>query len=157
MEPIYYMEYIESKKVIEEMFDAYYKFKNLTTWKMFQVQDVKTKAIDKGAERYADIKKISKKDRLVKVEFYEDHFFCLTGDVKQEYTYEEIEGIYETATTLVFVAGKKRKKEAFLALKKGSVKGKSLADLKEFALKHCTKVKKGVVYLQLRTGGKDGI
>lgn len=147
MEPIYYMEYVESKKVMEEMFETYYKFKNETSWGPFKVVDIKIRSEKKASERYAEIKKISRKDRTVKVEFYEDQFFCTTGNVKLEYTYGEIEGIYETDTTIAFVAGKKRKKEAFLALKKGSVKGKSLADLKAFALKRCTKVKKGIVQL----------
>ena len=147
MEPIYYMEYIESIKIIEEMYDAYYKYKNLKTWKPFKVQDVKTKALDKAADRYKEIKKTGRKDRTVKVEFYEDTFICTTGDVKQEYRYDEIEGIYETSTTLAFVADKKRKKDAFLALKKGSVKGKSLSDLKTFIVKRCTKVKGGIELL----------
>lgn len=147
MEPIYYMEYTESKKAIEEMFDAYYKYKNHKAWKPFKTPDIRTKVLDKSAERYKEIKKISRKDRTVRAEFYEEGFCCTTGDVKQEYKYEEIEGIYETDTTIAFVADKKRKKDAFLALKKGSVKGKSLSDLKAFAVPRCKKVKDGVVFL----------
>ena len=65
----------------------------------------------------------------------------------QEYQYSEIEAMFETDTTLVFVAGKNRKKESFLGLKKGSVKGRSLADFKKFLLERCTKVKKGIELL----------
>lgn len=147
MDALYYMEYIESKKIIEEMYDAYYKYKNHKAWGPFKTADIRTKALDKAAERYREIKKISRKDRTVRAEFYEEGFSCTTGDVKQEYTYDEIEGIYETDTTIAFVADKKRKKDAFLALKKGSVKGKSLSDLKGFVVPRCKKVKDGIVYL----------
>ena len=149
MEPIFYMEYKESKKVMEEMFQAYYKYKNLKTWKPFRVQDVKLKAEEKANERYKEIKSKnrSKADRTIKVEFFEEDFKCATGDIIQEYKYDEIEGIYETDTTLVFVAGKNRKKDAFLGLKKGGVKGTGLAELKSFVLPRCTKIKNGVQFI----------
>lgn len=147
MEPVFYMEYKESRKTILEMFTAYYKYQNLKAWGPFKVSDIKTKAEDKTAKHLGEIRAVSRKERTVHVDFYEDSFCCLTGDVKQEYTYEEIEVICETDTTFVLVADKKRKKDAFLGLKKGSVKGKSLADLKEFLLKKCPKVT-GVTYLE---------
>lgn len=139
MEPIYYMEYSESFKIVNEMYTALYKYRNTKAWGPFKIQDIRTKAYEGAKKRWAELKKISRKERLVKVSFYEDRFTCVTGEVTQEFTYDEIEGIYETDTTLALVAGKKRKKDGFIALKKGSVKGHSLADLKEFLLKKCTK------------------
>lgn len=147
MKPEFYMEYQESRKIVQEMFIAYYKYQNLKAWGPFKISDVKAKAEDKTQKRWREIKQISRKERTVHVEFYEDSFSCITGDVKQEYQYEEVEAICETDTTFVLVADKKRKKDAFLGLKKGSVKGKSLADLKEFLLKKCPKVT-GVTYLE---------
>lgn len=147
MRPEFYMEYQESRKIVLEMFIAYYKYQNLKAWGPFKISDVKAKAEDKTQKRWREIKQISRKERTVHVEFYEDSFSCITGDVKQEYQYEEVEAICETDTTFVLVADKKRKKDAFLGLKKGSVKGKSLADLKEFLLKKCPKVT-GVTYLE---------
>lgn len=147
MNPVFYMEYKESRKTILEMFIAYYKYQNLKAWGPFKVSDVKAKAEDKTQKRWREIKLISRKERTVHVEFYEDSFSCITGDVKQEYQYEELEAICETDTTFVLVADKKRKKDAFLGLKKGSVKGKSLADVKVFLLKKCPKVT-GITYLE---------
>ncbi len=147
MNPVFYMEYKESRKTILEMFIAYYKYQNLKAWGPFKVSDVKAKAEDKTQKRWREIKLISRKERTVHVEFYEDSFSCITGDVKQEYQYEELEAICETDTTFVLVADKKRKKDAFLGLKKGSVKGKSLADVKAFLLKKCPKVT-GITYLE---------
>ncbi len=147
MEPVYYMEYSESFKIVNEMYTALYKYRNTKSWGPFKIQDVKTKACESARKRWAELKKISRKERLVKVNFYEDNFTCVTGDVTQEFSYEEIECICETDTTLALVADKKRKKEGFVALKKGSVKGKSLADLKEFLLKKCTKAGGNIVHL----------
>lgn len=144
MEAKYYMEYKESKKAIEEMFDAYYKLKNSKRWGIFKSPDIQEKVREKTEERYREIRKISRKERTIKVEFFEDHFVCTTGDVIQEYQYSEIEALYETNTTLVFVAGRNRKKESFVGLKKGSVRGRSLADLKTFLLERCIKVTKGI-------------
>ncbi|MDO4312727.1 MAG: hypothetical protein Q4C52_06560 [Eubacteriales bacterium] len=144
MEAKYYMEYKESKKAIEEMFDAYYKLKNSKRWGIFKSPDIQEKVREKTEERYREIRKISRKERTIKAEFFEDHFVCTTGDVIQEYQYGEIEALYETNTTLVFVAGRNRKKEAFVGLKKGSVRGRSLADLKTFLLERCIKVTKGI-------------
>ena len=139
MEPIYYMEYRETKKAIEEMFDAYYKYSNAKRWKIFRDPMIDEKIQEKTQKRYAEIHEKERRDRTITAKFYEEHFLCTTGDVVQEYVYDEIEGLYETDTTLVFIAGKKRKKESFLALKKGSLKGKSLHDLKAFLLDHCVK------------------
>ena len=139
MEPVYYMEYSESFKIVNEMYTALYKYRNSKAWGPFKIQDIKTRAYEGAKKRWAELKKISRKERLVKVSFYEESFTCVTGDVTQEFSYGEIECICETDTTLALVADKKRKKEGFIALKKGSVKGKSLADLKEFLLKKCTK------------------
>ena len=133
------MEYSESFKIVNEMYTALYKYRNSKAWGPFKIQDIKTRAYEGAKKRWAELKKISRKERLVKVSFYEDSFTCVTGDVTQEFSYREIECICETDTTLALVADKKRKKEGFIALKKGSVKGKSLADLKEFLLKKCTK------------------
>ena len=133
------MEYSESFKIVNEMYTALYKYRNSKAWGPFKIQDIKTRAYEGAKKRWAELKKISRKERLVKVSFYEDGFTCVTGDVTQEFSYGEIECICETDTTLALVADKKRKKEGFIALKKGSVKGKSLADLKEFLLKKCTK------------------
>lgn len=147
MEAKFYMEYKESKKAVEEMFDAYYKYKNSKRWGIFKSPDIREKVREKTDERWKEIRKISRKERTIRAEFFEDHFVCTTGDVIQEYQYAEIEALYETDTTFVFLAGKNRKKEAFLGLKKGSVKGRSLADLKKFLLKRCTKVTKGIELL----------
>lgn len=144
MKAKFYMEYKESKKAIEEMFDAYYKLKNSKRWGIFKSPDIQEKVREKTEERYREIRKISRKERTIKVEFFEDHFVCTTGDVIQEYQYGEIEALYETNTTLVFVAGRNRKKESFVGLKKGSVRGRSLADLKTFLLERCIKVTKGI-------------
>ena len=133
------MEYSESFKIVNEMYTALYKYRNSKAWGPFKIQDIKTRAYEGAKKRWAELKKISRKERLVKVSFYEDSFTCVKGDVTQEFSYGEIECICETDTTLALVADKKRKKEGFIALKKGSVKGKSLADLKEFLLKKCTK------------------
>lgn len=147
MEPIFYMEYSESVKIVNEMFIALYKYKNSRSWGPFKIQDIKTKAVESTKKRWNEIKKISRKERTVRVCFYEDRFNCTTGNVEQEFSYNEIEGIYETDTTLALVAGKKRKKDGFIALKKGSVKGKSLADLKAFLLEKCPKAGKSIMYL----------
>lgn len=147
MEAIFYMEYRESKKAIEEMFDAYYKYKNSKRIGIFKSPDIREKVQEKTEERWKEIRKISRRERSIKAEFFEDHFVCTTGDVIQEYQYSEIEAVFETDTTLVFVAGKNRKKESFLGLKKGSVKGRSLADLKKFLLERCGKVTKGITLL----------
>lgn len=147
MKPRYYMEYVESKKTITESFKAYYKFKNLTTWKPFKVQDVSAKAEEKAGKRYAELRRTERKDRLIRVEFFEEYFVCKAGSAIQEYRYDEIEGIYETDTTIAFVAGKDRKKDAFQGLKKGAVKGKSLGDLKDFVVPRCKKLKHGVKYI----------
>ena len=147
METKFYMEYRESKKAVEEMFDAYYKYKNSRRLRFFRSVDIREKVQEKTEERWKEIRKISRRERTIKAEFFQDHFVCTTGDVIQEYQYSEIEAMFETDTTLVFVAGKNRKKEAFLGLKKGSVKGRSLADLKKFLLERCTKVKKGIELL----------
>ncbi len=147
MEAIFYMEYRESKKAVEEMFDAYYKYKNSKRIGIFKSPDIREKVQEKTEERWKEIRKISRRERTVKAEFFEDHFVCTTGDVIQEYQYSEIEAMFETDTTLVFVAGKNRKKESFLGLKKGSVKGRSLADLKKFLLERCGKVTKGIKLL----------
>lgn len=149
MEPIFYMEYRESKKTLEEMFQSYYKYKNIKTWKFFRIQDVKQKAEEKAEKRYKEIRQTnrSKADRLIKVEFFEEGFTCTTGEIPQEYLYSEIEGIYETDTTIAFVAGKDRKKDAYLGLKKGGVKGRGLADLKNYVLPKCTKMTTGVQYI----------
>ena len=147
MEAKFYMEYRESKKAVEEMFDAYYSYKNSMRIGIFKSPDIREKVREKTDERWKEIRKISRRERTIKAEFFGDHFVCTTGDVIQEYQYAEIEAMYETDTTLVFVAGKNRKKESFLGLKKGSVKGRSLADLKKFLLERCTKVKKGIEML----------
>lgn len=147
MEAIFYMEYRESKKAVEEMFDAYYKYKNSKRLGIFKSPDIRGKAQEKADERWKEIRKISRRERSIKAEFFEDHFVCTTGDVIQEYQYSEIEAMFETDTTLVFVAGKNRKKESFLGLKKGSVRGRSLADLKKFLLERCVKVTKGIKLL----------
>lgn len=147
MEPIYYMEYSESAKIVLEMYTALYKYKNLKAWGPFRIQDVKTKAYESTKKRWAQIKKVSRKERTVKVSFYEDSFTCVTGDVEQEFFYTEIRDLCETDTTLALVADKKHKKDGFIALKKGSVKGKSLGDLKSFLLEKCTKAGGNVVYL----------
>ncbi len=147
MEAIYLMEYKESRKSVEEAFDAYYRYKNLKRWGLFKIQDIQVKAEKEAAKKYKAIRSVNRKERTVKVEFYEDSFCCKTGDVKQEYAYAEIEGIYETATSLALVAGKGHKKDAFLAFKKGSVKGRGLSGLKEFLLNRCDKVKDGVVFI----------
>lgn len=147
MEPIFYMEYSESIKIVNEMFIALYKYKNSRSWGPFKIQDIKTKAGESTKKRWNEIKKISRKERTVQVRFYEDRFSCTTGNVEQEFSYDEIEGICETDTTLALVAGKKRKKDGFIALKKGSVKGRSLADLKEFLLEKCPKAGKSIIYL----------
>lgn len=147
MEPIFYMEYKESRKTVLEMFTAYYKYQNLKAWGPFKVGDVRGKAEDTTQKRWREIKRISRKDRTVQVEFYEDTFCCITDDVKQEYQYKELEAICETDTTFVLVADKRRRKDAFLGLKKGSVKGRSLADLKGFLLQKCAKVA-AVTYLE---------
>lgn len=147
MEPLFYMEYKESRKIVLEMFIAYYKYQNLKAWGPFKISDIKAKAEEKTQKRWKEIKMISRKERTVQVEFYEDSFSCVTGDVKQEYRYDELEAICETDTTFVLVAGKKRKKDAFLGLKKGSVKGRSLADLKAFLLEKCPKITK-IIYLE---------
>ncbi len=147
MEAIFYMEYRESKKAVEEMFDAYYKYKNSKRLGIFKSPDIRGKAQEKADERWREIRKISRRERSIKAEFFEDHFVCTTGDVIQEYQYSEIEAMFETDTTLVFVAGKNRKKESFLGLKKGSVRGRSLADLKKFLLERCVKVTKGIKLL----------
>ncbi len=129
------------------MFDAYYSYKNSKRIGIFKSPDIREKVLEKTDERWKEIRKISRRERTIKAEFFEEHFVCTTGDVIQEYQYTEIEAIYETDTTLVFVAGKKRKKESFVGLKKGSVKGRSLADLKKFLLERCTNVKKGIELL----------
>ncbi len=147
MEAKFYMEYRESKKAVEEMFDAYYSYKNSKRIGIFKSPDIREKVLEKTDERWKEIRKISRRERTIKAEFFEEHFVCTTGDVIQEYQYTEIEAIYETDTTLVFVAGKKRKKESFVGLKKGSVKGRSLADLKKFLLERCTNAKKGIELL----------
>lgn len=147
VEAVYYMEYKESKKTIEETFDAYYRYKNLKRWGPFKIQDIEAKVEKKADKRFKEIRSVNRKERTVRVEFYEESFCCMTGDVKQEYTYTEVEGIYETDTSLAFVVGKNRKKDVFLALKKGSVKGKGLSGLKEFLLNRCEKVKDGVVFI----------
>ena len=147
MEAKFYMEYRESKKAVEEMFDAYYKYKNSKRIGIFKSPDIRDKVQEKTEERWREIRKISRRERTIKTEFFEEHFVCTTGDVIQEYQYTEIEAMYETDTTLVFVAGKNRKKESFLGLKKGSVRGRSLADLKKFLQERCTKVTKGVELL----------
>lgn len=147
MEPLFYMEYSESDKIIKEMYIAFYKYKNTKAWGPFKIDDIKTKAGESAKKRWAEIKKISRKDRPVKVSFYEDKFTCETGSESHDYSYDEIEGLYETDTTFALVAGKRRRKDGFIALKKGSVKGKSLADLKEFLLKKCQKAGGSVVYL----------
>ena len=147
MEAIFYMEYRESKKAGEEMFDAYYKYKNSNRLGIFKSPDIRGKAQEKADERWKEIRKISRRERNIKAEFFENHFVCTTGDVIQEYQYSEIEAMFETDTTLVFVAGKNRKRESFLALKKGSVRGRSLADLKKFLLERCVKVTKGIKLL----------
>ena len=104
------MEYSESFKIVNEMYTALYKYRNTKAWGPFKIQDIRTKAYEGAKKRWAELKKISRKERLVKVSFYENRFTCVTGDVTQEFTYDEIEGIYETDTTLALVAGKKRKK-----------------------------------------------
>lgn len=147
MEVKFYMEYKESKKALEEMYDAFYKYKNSKRPGIFKITDIREKSREKAEDRYKELRKTNRKDRTVKAEFYDDHFVCTSGDMIQKYQYEEIEGLYETDMMLVFLAGKKRKKESFVALKKGSVKGKSLADLKQFLLKRCTKVSGGIVML----------
>lgn len=147
MEPIFYMEYSESIKIVNEMYIALYKYKNRKAWGPFKIQDIKTKAAESAKKRWGEIKRISRRERTVKVQFFDEKFICTTGDMEQEFSYDEIEGIYETDTTLALVAGKKRKKDGFVALKKGSVKGKSLADLKEFLLGKCPKAGKEVIYL----------
>ena len=147
MEPVYYMEYSESFKIVNEMYTALYKYRNTKAWGPFKVQDVRTKAYEEARKRWAELKRISRKERTVKVRFCEDGFTCVTGDVTQEFSYGEIECICETDTTLALVADKRRKREGFIALKKGSVKGKNLADLKEFLLKKCTKAGGSIQYL----------
>lgn len=147
MEPIFYMEYKESRKIIEEMFDAYFKYRNHKVFRLFQVSDIKKHVDEKTAKRWAEIKQASRKERTISVEFYEENFCCVTGDIRQEYSYEEIQAICETNTTLALVADKKRKKDAFLGLKKGSVRGRSLADLKTFLLAHCPKAGNEIIHL----------
>ncbi len=147
MEAKFYMEYRESKKIVEEMFDAYYRFKNRKRWGIFKSPDIREKVREKTDSRWKEIKQISRSERTVRAEFFEDYFVCTTGDVIQKYQYAEIEAMYETDTSLVFVAGRKRKKESFLALKKGSVKGRSLADLKSFLLERCKNAGKEIEFL----------
>lgn len=144
MDVKYYMEYKETKKALEEMFDAYFRYKNSKKWTIFKTTDIREKAKMKAEERYKEIHQLIRKERTIKVEFLEDHFVCTTGYITKEYQYGEIEGIYETDTTLLLVTGRNRKKDAFLGLKKGSVRGKSLADLKKFLTERCTKATKGV-------------
>lgn len=147
MEPLFYMEYQETRKSVAEMFDAFYRYRNTRIWGPFKVSDIPAKAEDSTRKRWLQIKKISRRERTVRAEFYEDSFSCRTGDVCQEYTYDEIRAICETDTTLALVADKKRKEDAFLGLKKGSVRGKSLASLKEFLLKKCGNAGAKVLYL----------
>ena len=111
MEPVYYMEYSESFKIVNEMYTALYKYRNSKAWGPFKIQDIKTRAYEGAKKRWAELKKISRKERLVKVSFYEESFTCVTGDVTQEFSYGEIQCICETDTTLALVADKKRKKE----------------------------------------------
>ena len=83
MEAIFYMEYRESKKAVEEMFDAYYKYKNSKRIGIFKSPDIREKVQEKTEERWKEIRKISRRERTVKAEFFEDHFVCTTGDVIQ--------------------------------------------------------------------------
>lgn len=148
MEAVYYMEYRETKKFVEESAEAYFKFRNTKRWKMFRTSDVKTKAIDTTEERYEELKKISRRDRVVKVEFLEDKLVFTAGDEVREVAYQNIEKIYETDTILaVYDTLGKKKKDKFLCLKKGSVRGKSLADLKEFLLEKCKKANNEIIAL----------
>lgn len=146
MDVKYYMEYKETRKALEEMYEAYFKYKNSRKWKIFKTENPREKAEVKADERYKEIHQLIRKERTIKVEFYEDHFVSTTGYVTKEYQYSEVEGIYETDTTLLIVTEKQRKKEkdAYLGLKKGSVRGKSLGDLKKFLTERCTKVTEGV-------------
>lgn len=146
MDVKYYMEYKETKKALEEMFEAYYKYKNSGKWKLFKTENPREKAQVKADERYKEIHQLIRKERTIKAEFFEDHFVCTTGYITKEYQYGEVEGIYETDTTLLIVTTKKLKKDKdfYLGLKKGSVRGKSLADLKKFLVERCPKVTEGV-------------
>ncbi len=144
---LFYMEYSESLKIVNEMYTALYKYRNTKAWGPFKTGDIRGRAQESARKRWAELKRISRRERTVKVSFYEDRFTCETGDVHQEFRYDEIEGIYETDTTLALVAEKKRKKDGFIALKKGSVKGHSLGDLKEFLVRKCTKAGGSVTYL----------
>lgn len=144
MDAKFYMEYRESRKVIEEVFEAQLKYKNTKKWGMFKSSNIHEKAIQKAEERYKDIRLVCRKERTIKVEFFEDHFVCTTDDMSKKYRYDEIEEIFETDTILAFVADKNRKKDSFVGLKKGSIRGRSLADLKQFVVKRCTKATKGI-------------
>lgn len=147
VEAKFYMEYRESKKAIEEMYDAYYKYKESRKWKIFRSADMREKVRSKTDDRYQEIRKTSRKDRTVKVEYFDDHFVCTVGDVISEYRYDEIEKICETDTTLMFIAGRNRKKDAYVGLKKGSLRGKGLSELKKFLLERCTKLTDGIEVL----------
>ena len=141
MEPIYYMEYQESKKSLEEMYDAYYKYSNHKRHGIFKIMDTDLKIKDKTEKRFEEIRRLSKHDRTVTTAFYDDGFTCATGDIAKEYSYSEVEALFETGQCLVIIADKRRRrKESFLALKKGALRGKSLHDLKAFLLKKCPAV-----------------
>ena len=148
MEPLFYMEYRETKKFVEEAAQAFYKYRNTKRLKMFQTVDIKTKSIDKTAEIFEDLKKTTRKDRLVKVEFYEEQLNFEVGTDKREIGYKNIEKIFETDTVLALYnnAGKK-KEEKFLTLKKGSIRGRSLAELKSFLLEKCENAKGEIIAL----------
>ena len=94
METKFYMEYRESKKAVEEMFDAYYKYKNSRRLRFFRAVDIREKVQEKTEERWKEIRKISRRERTIKAEFFEDHFICKTGDVIQEYQYSDIEAMF---------------------------------------------------------------
>lgn len=148
MEPLFYMEYRETQKFVEEAVQAFYKYRNTKRLKMFRTIDVKTKSIDKTADIFEDLRKTSRKDRLVKVEFYEDRLNFEAGTDKREIGYKNIEKIFETDTILVlFNNVGKKKAERFLTLKKGSIRGRSLAELKSFLLEKCENVNGEIIAL----------
>ena len=148
MEPLFYMEYRETKKFVEEAVQAFYKYRNTKRLKVFRTIDIKTKAIDKTAEIFEDLKKTNRKDRLVKVEFFEEKVNFAAGTDVREIAYSSVEKIFETDTILVLYnkAGKK-KEEKFLTLKKGSIRGRSLAELKSFLLEKCENAKGEIIAL----------